>query len=49
MREVIALLIQNPSYAQMVPDLTTVRELSVPGLRLFIEVLESIWFEVVIF
>ncbi|WP_341661988.1 DNA primase [Vibrio sp.] len=40
MREVIALLIQNPNYAQMVPDLTTVRELSVPGLRLFIEVLE---------
>ena len=40
MREVIALLIQNPNYAQMVPDLTSVRELSVPGLRLFIEVLE---------
>ncbi|GLT20124.1 DNA primase [Vibrio zhanjiangensis] len=40
MREVIALLIQNPSYAQMVPDLSAVRELSVPGLRLFIEVLE---------
>tara|TARA_Y100001956_G_scaffold22728_1_gene22370 strand:- start:86 stop:1843 length:1758 start_codon:yes stop_codon:yes gene_type:complete len=40
MREVIALLIQNPSYAQMVPDLTTVRELTVPGLSLFVEVLE---------
>ena len=40
MREVIALLIQNPSYAQMVPDLTAVHDLSVPGLRLFIEVLE---------
>ncbi|KGY08316.1 DNA primase [Vibrio sinaloensis] len=40
MREVIALLIQNPSYAQMVPDLSTVRELTVPGLSLFVEVLE---------
>ncbi|MCG9650321.1 DNA primase [Vibrio brasiliensis] len=40
MREVIALLIQNPSYAEMVPDLSTVRELTVPGLSLFVEVLE---------
>ncbi|WP_159739288.1 DNA primase [Vibrio atypicus] len=40
MREVIALLIQNPSYAQMVPDLSSVRELTVPGLSLFVEVLE---------
>ncbi|KJY83590.1 DNA primase [Vibrio galatheae] len=40
MREVIALLIQNPSYAEMVPDLSTVRELSVPGLSLFVEVLD---------
>lgn len=40
MREVIALLIQNPSYADMVPDLSTVRELTVPGLSLFVEVLE---------
>ena len=40
MREVIALLIQNPSYAQMVPDLASVRDLPVPGLSLFIEVLE---------
>ncbi|MGF1720137.1 DNA primase [Vibrio kyushuensis] len=40
MREVIALLIQNPSYADMVPDLSSVRELSLPGLTLLIEVLE---------
>ena len=40
MREVIALLIQNPSYAEMVPDLSTVRELTVPGLSLFVEVLD---------
>ncbi len=41
MREVIALLIQNPSYAQMVPDLDTVRDLSIPGLSLFVDVLEK--------
>ncbi|MGY3568718.1 DNA primase [Vibrio paucivorans] len=40
MREVIALLIQNPSYADMVPDLTSVRELSLPGLGLLVEVLD---------
>ncbi|MCG9678264.1 DNA primase [Vibrio sp. Isolate24] len=40
MREVIALLIQNPSYAQMVPDLSSVKGLAVPGLSLFVEVLE---------
>ncbi|MDA0149963.1 DNA primase [Vibrio sp. LaRot3] len=40
MREVIALLIQNPSYAEMVPDLTSVRDTALPGLSLFIEVLE---------
>jgi DNA primase len=40
MREVIALLVQNPSYAQLVPDLSSVRDLTVPGLRLFVEVLE---------
>jgi len=40
MRVVISLLIQNPSYAQMVPDLSSVRELTVPGLSLFAEVLE---------
>ncbi|MGY0616597.1 DNA primase [Vibrio sp. FJH11] len=41
MREVIALLIQNPSYAQMVPDLSAVRDLSIPGLSLFVDVLEK--------
>ncbi|WP_394240089.1 DNA primase [Vibrio astriarenae] len=40
MRAVIALLIQNPNYADMVPDLSTVRHLSLPGLSLLIEVLE---------
>ncbi|KII78571.1 DNA primase [Vibrio renipiscarius] len=40
MREVIALLIQNPSYAEMVPDLSSVKDLQVPGLSLFIGVLE---------
>ncbi|MGL6258514.1 DNA primase [Vibrio sp. WXL210] len=40
MRAVIALLIQNPSYAEMVPDLSTVRHLSLPGLSLLMEVLE---------
>ncbi|TOG59724.1 DNA primase [Vibrio parahaemolyticus] len=41
MREVIALLIQNPSYAQMVPDLSSVRALSIPGLSLFADVLDK--------
>ncbi|HHC6523827.1 TPA: DNA primase [Vibrio parahaemolyticus] len=41
MREVIALLIQNPSYAQMVPDLSSVRDLSIPGLSLFADVLDK--------
>ncbi|EIA0832445.1 DNA primase [Vibrio parahaemolyticus] len=41
MREVIALLIQNPSYAQMVPDLSSVRDLSLPGLSLFADVLDK--------
>lgn len=40
MREVIALLIQNPSYADMVPDLSSVKGLQLPGLSLFIEVLD---------
>lgn len=40
MRAVIALLIQNPSYAEMVPDLSSVKELALPGLSLLIEVLE---------
>lgn len=41
MREVIALLIQNPSYAQMVPDLSSVRDLSISGLSLFVDVLDK--------
>ncbi|MBW3697177.1 DNA primase [Vibrio sp. T187] len=41
MREVIALLIQNPSYADMVPDISSVRELTLPGLSLLIEVLDK--------
>lgn len=41
MREVIALIIQNPSYAQMVPDLSSVRDLSIPGLSLFADVLDK--------
>ncbi|OED75015.1 DNA primase [Vibrio splendidus] len=40
MREVIALLIQNPSYADMVPDLSSVKDLQLPGLSLFVEVLD---------
>ncbi|CAH8226034.1 DNA primase [Vibrio aestuarianus] len=41
MREVIALLIQNPSYADMVPDLSSVKTLPIPGISLLIEVLEN--------
>ncbi|NAW97635.1 MULTISPECIES: DNA primase [unclassified Vibrio] len=41
MREVIALLIQNPSYAEMVPDISSVQSLPIPGLSLLIEVLEN--------
>lgn len=41
MREVIALLLQNPSYAQRVPDLTSVKTLQIPGLILLIEVVEN--------
>ena len=40
MREVIALLIQNPNYADMVPDLSSVKGLQLPGLSLFVEVLD---------
>lgn len=40
MREVIALLIQNPSYAELVPDLSSVKEIPLPGLSLLVEVLE---------
>ncbi|MCS0024563.1 DNA primase [Vibrio antiquarius] len=41
MREVIALLIQNPQYVAMVPDLTSVRDLPIPGLSLFVDVLDK--------
>ena len=41
MREVIALLLQNPSYAQMVPDLTSVTDLPLPGLNLLVEVVDK--------
>ncbi|MCG3767462.1 DNA primase [Vibrio cincinnatiensis] len=41
MRAVIALLVQNPSYAEMVPDLSSVKELALPGLSLLVEVLEN--------
>jgi len=41
MRVVIALLVQNPSYSQYVPDLTSVREITIPGLSLLIEVLDK--------
>lgn len=41
MREVLALLLQNPSYAQLIPDLSSVRDLSLPGLSLFAEVVDK--------
>ncbi|MFC1234690.1 DNA primase [Vibrio sp. F74] len=41
MRVVIALLVQNPSYIEYAPDLTSVREIAVPGLGLLIEVLDK--------
>lgn len=41
MRVVIALLLQNPSYAESVPDVTPLREVTLPGLELFLEVLEK--------
>ncbi|MDP5254500.1 MULTISPECIES: DNA primase [unclassified Vibrio] len=40
MREVIALLLQNPHYADMVPNLDSVRHLSLPGLNLLLVVLD---------
>ncbi|WP_375751427.1 DNA primase [Vibrio sp. HN007] len=41
MREVIALLIQNPGFAELVPDLTSVREISIPGLSLLTDVVDN--------
>ncbi len=41
MRVVIALLIQNPGYIEYVPDLSSVRNIAVPGLSLLLEVLDK--------
>ncbi|SJL84998.1 DNA primase [Vibrio palustris] len=41
MREVIALLLQNPNYAELVPDITPVKGLAIPGLSLLVEVLDN--------
>jgi len=41
MREVIALLLQNPSYSELVPDLSSVQHIALPGLSLFAEVLDK--------
>lgn len=41
MREVIALLLQNPIYSKKIPDLSSVATLPIPGLNLLIEVLEK--------
>ncbi|NOI66070.1 DNA primase [Vibrio sp. 99-8-1] len=41
MRVVIALLVQNPSYSEFVPDLTDVREINIPGLSLLHDVLDK--------
>ncbi|MUK25261.1 DNA primase [Aliivibrio fischeri] len=41
MREVITLLLQNPELAQLVPDLESVKEIPLPGLSLFLQLLES--------
>lgn len=41
MREVIALLVQNPGYASLVPDLSSVREIAIPGLSLLIDVVDK--------
>lgn len=41
MREVIALLVQNPNYAEMVPELSSVKHLVIPGLSLLVNVVEN--------
>ena len=41
MRVVIALLVQNPSYIEYVPDLASVREITIPGLSLLLDVLDK--------
>ena len=40
MREVIALLIQNPSFVVQVPDLNSVSEIPIPGLSLLLNVVD---------
>lgn len=40
MRLVIALLLQKPSYAELVPDLETIRHIDLPGLSLLLNVLD---------
>ncbi len=41
MREVITLLLQNPNLSQLVPDLDSVQEIPLPGLSLFLQLLEK--------
>ncbi|USD64923.1 DNA primase [Vibrio sp. SCSIO 43136] len=41
MRVVIALLLQQPKFAELVPDLVSVAHIPLPGLSLFIEVLDK--------
>ncbi len=41
MREVIALLIQNPAYVEQVPDLNSVSEIALPGLSLLLDVVDK--------
>ncbi|MFH0265992.1 DNA primase [Vibrio rumoiensis] len=40
MRLVIALLLQKPSYAELAPDLETIRHIDLPGLSLLLNVLD---------
>lgn len=41
MREVITLLLQNPNLAQLVPDLESIKDIPLPGLSLFLQLLEN--------
>ncbi len=41
MRVVIALLLQNPSYSELVPDLSSIGHIALPGLSLFVQVLDK--------
>lgn len=40
MRVLIALLLQKPSYAQLAPDLSSIGHIEIPGLSLFLEILD---------